>query len=179
MTLEKQTFQRLLFKVAFCTIACDGNIDDKEIEELKLMDKTAAYFQGIDLSDELDNLLKTLKEKGKHIIDDLYSYLKATKLNQVQELLVLEVAFRLAMANEVMDENEIKFIRFLRSHLELYDEIIRDRFGAVEYLFDKDYSKDIAKNETRMDLFSTIAIPEVELIQTIDFSKFFDKNQKE
>ena len=172
MTLEKQQFQKLLFKVAFCTIACDGHIDEMEIKEMKAMDKSTSYFQGIDLSDELDNLLVTLKDKGKHIIDELYDYLKATKLNLVQELLILEVAFRLAMANKEMDENEIKFIRFLRSHLNLYDEIIRDRFGAVEYLFDKDYSQDIVKNETHSDLLSTISIPEMKEIQTIDFSSF-------
>ena len=172
MTLEKQQFQHLLFKVAFCTIACDGHIDEKEIKEMKAMDKSAAYFQGIDLSEELDNLLLSLKKKGKHIIDELYAYLKATKLNPVQELLILEVAFRLAMANELMDENEIKFIRFLRSHLDLHDEIIRDRFGTVKYLFDKDYSQDIIKSETYNDLLSTISIPEINVIQPIEFFKF-------
>jgi len=164
MTAEKQQFQRLLFKVAFCTIACDGHIDEMEIAEMKAMDKAAIYFRDIDLSDELDSLLVTLKEKGKQIIDDLYSYLKATKLNSVQELLILEVAFRLAMANKELEENEIKFIRFLRSHLDLYDEIIRDRFGNVEYLFDKDYSQEIIKRETQSDLLSTISIPELELL---------------
>ena len=123
MTLEKQQFQHLLFKVAFCTITCDGHIDEMEIKEMKALDKASIYFKDIDLSDELDNLVVTLKEKGKHIIDDLYAYLKATKLSPVQELLILEVAFRLSMANKEMDENEIKFIRFLRSHLDLHDEI--------------------------------------------------------
>jgi len=174
MTLEKEQFQRLLFKVAFCTIACDGVIDEMEIKEMKAMDKSAAYFQGIDLSDELDNLLVTLKEKGKHIIDELYGTLKNTKLNPIQELLILEVAFRLAMANKEMEENEVKFIRFLRSHLDIHDEVIRDRFGAVEYLFDKDYSKGIVKRETHSDLLSTISIPELKEIQTIDL-----KNNKE
>jgi hypothetical protein len=172
MTLEKQQFQRLLFKVAFCTIACDGHIDEMEIKEMKTLYKVSVYFKDIDLSDELDNLVVTLKEKGKHIIDDLYAYLKATKLSPVQELLILEVALRLAVANKKMDENEIKFIRFLRSHLELHDETIRDRFGAVEYLFDRDYSRDIIKSETRSDLLSTISIPEIKEIQTIDFSSF-------
>jgi len=175
MSIEKQEFQQLLFKVAFCTIACDGEIDEMEIAEMKAMSKSAAYFQGIDLSDELDNLLVTLKEKGKHIIDDLYAELKAVKLNPIQELLMLEVAFRLAMANKVLDENEIKFIRFLRSHLDLPDEIIRDRFGAVEYLFDKDYSQDIVKSEVHSDLLSTISIPEAKEIENIDFSSLTDE----
>lgn len=175
MIMEKQQFQHLLFKVAFCTIACDGHIDEMEIAEMKAMNKTSTYFSDIDLSDELDDLLFTLKEKGKYIIDDLYAFLKTTKLNLVQELLILEVAFRLAMANKVIDENEIKFIRFLRSHLNLHDEIIKDRFGTIEYLFDKDYSKDIVKQETYSDLLSSISMPEIKEIQPIDFSDFKDK----
>lgn len=176
MTIEKHQFQHLLFNVAFCTIACDGEIDELEIKEMREMEKSAAYFQGIDLSDELDNLLITLQEKGKHIIDDLYTNLKETKLNPVQELLILEVAFRCAMANKVMDPNEIKLIRFLRSHLALHDEIIRDRFGVVEYLFDKDYSQDIVKSQTYDDLLSTISISEIKEMQAIDFLGF--KNEK-
>lgn len=169
MTLEKQHFQRLLFKVAFCTIACDGHIDDYEIKEMKAMDKSAAYFQGIDLTDELNNLLNTLRDRGKHIIDELYAILKVTQLTTIQELLILEVAFRLAMANKIMDENEIKFIRFLRSHLELHDETIRDRFGPVEYLFDKDYSTDIIRTEAHNDLISTLSLPQIQDIVTINF----------
>lgn len=178
MTPEKQQFQRLLFKVAFCTIACDGHIDEMEIQEIKALNKASIYFKDIELFDELDNLLAALKEKGKHIIDDLYAYLKATKLSPVQELLILEVAFRLAMANKVMDENEIKFIRFLRSHLDLPDEIIRDRFGEVEFLFDKDYSQNIVKSETYNDLLSNISIPEIKEIQAIDFSIFKENNNE-
>jgi uncharacterized tellurite resistance protein B-like protein len=175
MTIERKQFQHLLFKVAFCTIACDGHIDEMEIQEMKALDKASIYFKDIDLSDELDNLLVKLKEKGKHIIDDLYADLKAIKLNPVQELLILEVAFRLAMANKVLDENEIKFIRFLRSHLNLFDEIIRDRFGAVDFLFDKDYSQDIVKSEIYRDMLSSISIPEIKEIQGIDFSSFKDE----
>ena len=63
MTLEKQQFQHLLFKVAFCTIARDGCIDEMEIKEMKALNKASIYFKDIDLSDELDDLLVALKEK--------------------------------------------------------------------------------------------------------------------
>ncbi len=172
MTIEKQEFQKLLFKVAFCTIACDGKIDDMEINEMKAMDKSAAYFQGIDLSDELNDLVKLLKERGKHIIDELVNQLRTSNLSLIQALLILEVAFRLAYANKEEEENERKFIRFLRSSLNIPDQIIRDRFGVVDFLFDKDYSKDIVKSETQDDLISSIKIPEMKELESVDFSKF-------
>jgi hypothetical protein len=171
MTIERPDFQRLLFRTAFCLMACDGHIDEREVNEIKLMNKLSAYFQGIDLSNELEELLSDLKARGKQIVDELFDTLAKLDISIVQELLILEVAFRLVHADEKVDENEIKFLRFLRSKLKIHDEIIRDRFGVVEYLFDKDYSQDIVKEEAHQDLFATIAIPEIKELLTVDFSK--------
>lgn len=171
MTLEKQEFQKLLFKVAFCTIACDGKIDEMEINEMKVMNNSAAYFQGIDLTDELNDLVKLLKERGKHIIDELVHQLRTSNLSLIQALMILEVAFRLAYANKEEEENERKFIRFLRSSINIPDQIIRDRFGVVEFLVDKDYSSDIVQLETKDDLISAIKIPEMKELEAIDFSQ--------
>jgi uncharacterized tellurite resistance protein B-like protein len=173
--IDRNEFQKVLFRTAFCVMACDGEIHPKEIEEIKQMNKSASYFQGIDLSDELENLLLDLKEKGKHFIDELVISLSTLELSIIQELLVLEVAFRMIYADSKVDENEIKFIRFLRSKLNLQDEIIRDRFGVVEFLFDKDYSKDIVKKDAEIDFLSTTAIPEYKELVLVDFSKFNDK----
>ena len=176
MTLERPDFQRLLFRTAFCLMACDGHIDEREVNEIKLMNKSSAYFNGIDLTDELEGLLADLKARGKHIVDELFDTLAKLDIGMVQELLILEVAFRLIHADEKVDENEIKFLRFLRSKLKVHDEVIRDRFGVVEYLFDKDYSQDIVKSETHDDLFASMAIPEFKDLATFDFSKFTNEN---
>ena len=176
MTLNRPEFQRLLFRTTFCLMACDGHIDEREVKEIKHMNKSASYFQGIDLSDELEELLSDLKARGKHIVDELFDTLSQLDIGTVQELLILEVSFRLIHADEKVDENEIKFLRFLRSKLKVHDEVIRDRFGVVEYLFDKDYSQDIVKSETHDDLFASIAIPEFKELATVDFSKFKDEN---
>lgn len=176
MTLERPDFQRLLFRTAFCLMACDGHIDEREVNEIKLMNKSSAYFNGIDLTDELEELLSDLKERGKHIVDELFDTLAKLDIGVVQELLILEVSFRLVHADEKVDENEIKFLRFLRSKLKVHDEVIRDRFGVIEYLFDKDYSQDIVKSETHDDLFASMAIPEFKDLVTVDFSKFKEEN---
>jgi hypothetical protein len=103
-----------------------------------------------------------LHKKGHHLVDEILEALHRLDLSTVQELLVLEVAFRLAHADEKLDENEVKFIRFLRGKLKVYDETIRDRFGAVEYLFDKDYADDIVKETTRKDLLDSFTMPDIE-----------------
>jgi len=43
--MDKIEFKKLLFKVAFCTMACDGHIDKREIEEMKIMDKKTSFFR--------------------------------------------------------------------------------------------------------------------------------------
>jgi hypothetical protein len=176
MTVERKDFQRLLFRTAFCLMACDGHIDNREVNEIKFMNNSSAYFRGIDLSEELEELLVDLKAKGKIIVDELFETITELNISTVQELLLLEVAFRLVNADEKVDENEIKFLRFLRSKLKVHDEVIRDRFGVVEYLFDKDYSHDIVKSETHDDLFASIVIPEFKDFEKVDFSKFKNDN---
>jgi hypothetical protein len=155
-------------------MACDGHIDEREIKEIKAMDKSAAYFQGIDLSVELESLLVSLKEKGKHIVDELFEGLNKLNISTIQELLILEVAFRLIYADTKVDENEIKFLRFLRSKLKVPDIIIKERFGMVEYLFDRDYSKDIVKENSREDLLGTINIPKASELKEVDLSGLLD-----
>lgn len=170
MTLERHDFQRLLFRTAFCLMACDGHIDEREVNEIKWMNTHSNYFKGIDLSDELEELLRELKVRGKHIVDELYSDLSDLNLSSVQELLILEIAFRIAHTDEKVHENEIKLIRYLRSKLHVHDEIIHDRFGVVEYLFDKDYSQEIIKQDAKDDLLAHITLPDFKEIGTFDFT---------
>ena len=178
MTIERQEFQKLLFKTSFCLMACDGHIHELEIKELKQMVKNTAYFHGIDLTREVENLLKEFKEKGKYFAEEVLNDLHRLKLSPVQELLVLEVAFRLVHADEKLDENEIKFIQFLRGKIRIPDELIRDRFGPVEYLFDKDYSNEIVKQETRNSMMDNFALSEINGFRDFNLNEL-DKNNGE
>lgn len=164
--MDKNEFKKILFKVAFCTMACDGHIDDREVEELKLMDKNTSFFEAVDLSDELEQLINDLKNKGTKVIEELFVCLRETKLNPIQELLVLEVALRIINADNKHDENEIKFIHLLRSKLELHDETINDRFGELDILYTNEYSRNIVAGKTEIEFAESIKLPEMsELIQ--------------
>ena len=39
MKVNKKEFKKILFRTAFCSMACDGTIDDLEINEMKNIDK--------------------------------------------------------------------------------------------------------------------------------------------
>ena len=70
--MEKNEFKILLFKVAFCTMVCDGHIDGSEIDEMKKIDKNTSFFHDIDLSEELSELQNELSKKGTQVINDLF-----------------------------------------------------------------------------------------------------------
>lgn len=165
--MDKNKFKKILFKVAFCTMACDGHIDDREIKELKVMDKNTSFFEAIDLSDELEQLIKDLKNKGTKVIEDLFVFLRQTKLNPIQELLVLEVALRIINADNKHDENEVKFIHLLRSKLELHDETINDRFGQLDILYTNEYSKNIVAGKTEIEFADSLKLPEISEITQV------------
>ena len=60
--------------------------------------------------------------------------LKFELLNPVEEMLVLEIVLRLVYADAKIDEKEIEFIKSVRSCLSLDDEMITQRFGAIDFL---------------------------------------------
>lgn len=165
--MDKIEFKKLLFKVAFCTMTCDGHIDKREINEMKIMDTNTSFFDAIDLSNELSQLIDEFHEKGTKVIEGLFETLRNNKLNPIQELLVLEVALRIIYADEKHDENELKFIHLLRARLDLHDETISDRFGEVNILHTNEYSRNIVAGKSEIEYSESIKLPELTLMNEV------------
>ncbi|MBT2988837.1 MAG: hypothetical protein KME65_07710 [Candidatus Thiodiazotropha sp. (ex Ctena orbiculata)] len=161
-------FKRLLFKVAFCSMACDGHIDDREVGEMRAMDKNTSYFDAIDLSDELSELVEELHSKGVKVIEELFDVLGSHDLNPIQELLVLEVALRIIYSDERHDENELRFIHLLRSKLKLHDSLIHDRFGDLDVLHVNQYTTSVDVPNVERQFLEELALPEFSDIEAID-----------
>jgi hypothetical protein len=132
--METIDFKKLLFKTAFCVMACDGSIDQMEIQEMKKIDSNTTYFSDIDLSDELNNLINGLKDKNIKIVKSLFNSLRENTLLITQELLILEISMRIINADKIIDDNEVRFFNLIRSKLDLGDQIIHERFGKIPYL---------------------------------------------
>lgn len=147
--MQTEDFKKLLFKIAFCVMACDGNIDESEIEEMKKIDLSTTYFNDIDLSIELDNLISDLKNKNVKIVKNLFDSLRENTLSISQELLILEVTLRIINADNIIDENEVRFLNLIRSKLDVADKIISERFGKISYLKNLNY-EEIQINESNL-----------------------------
>ena len=132
--MEKIKFKRLLFDIACSAVACDGHIDDREIRELQYIDKSTIHFEDIDLSKKLNRFVNNFNYDPDETISIIIEKLKFELLNPVEEMLVLEIVLRLVYADAKIDEKEIEFIKSVRSCLSLDDEMITQRFGAIDFL---------------------------------------------
>ena len=87
--MDKIRFKKLLFDIACSTMACDYDIDDREIQELKNISESTNYFKGVDLSQRLENFKSDFNENAEETINDFTGKLKDSFLNPVQEMLLL------------------------------------------------------------------------------------------
>jgi len=156
--METKDFKKLLFETAFCIMACDGSIDDLEIQEMKKIDSNTSYFSDIDLSDELDNLINDLQNKNVKIVKRLFDSLRENTLTVTQELLVLEITMRIMNADNVIVDNETRFLDLIRSKLDISDQIIHERFGKIPYLKNLNY-QDVKLSQS--DFIKEIEITEI------------------
>lgn len=148
--MEKTNFKILLFDIACSAVACDGHIDDREVKELQRIEKSTAYFKGIDLSKKLERFVERFKNNPEETIEEINNKLQASILNPVEEMLILEIALRLIYADVKIHEKEITFLQSIRSNLSIDDKIITERFGEIEFLISKHENvSTIAENEKK------------------------------
>lgn len=132
--MEQNEFKKLLYDVACLAVTCDGYIDDKEIRELKFIDKSTSYFKDINLSRKLKLFTENFQENSEETINKVYDQINKAVLNPVEEMLILEIALRLIYSDTKIDKKEITYIQSLKSLLTIDDEMIVARFGAIDFL---------------------------------------------
>ena len=135
--MKTEKFQDLLLKSAVSVIACDGNIDETEISEIRNIAENEIYFMGYDYEKPLETHLQTIKEKGTSAINDYLRELANANLNENQELLLIEVLIRAIESDERVEPNEIKFLLMVKAKLKTSEETIITKFPKqMNYLID-------------------------------------------
>ena len=66
--METLQFDKLLLKTAFSCMACDGDIDKREIKLIKRLHKEKKTFGDLDVNTEMDNLLIAINKDGHQFI---------------------------------------------------------------------------------------------------------------
>lgn len=131
--MQELKFEKILFNSAVCVMACDGQIEKREIKELELIAQKTPYFKELDYKKELSVFMKDIKS-DTNIMRKYFDLFKDAEFSLVQELMILEVVLRIMYADNRIDENEVGFIRIIKSYLKIPDQIIFERFGEIDFL---------------------------------------------
>lgn len=135
--MKTYEFQDFLFKSAITVMACDGSIEEKEINEIIKMADDEIYFIGYEYEQTLKDNLSHIKVNGKNAINQYLSELSNATLSDKQELLLIEVLIRTIEADERTHQNEIKFLQMVKSKLKTNEETLISRFpNQISYLID-------------------------------------------
>ena len=86
--MKNQDFKEFLFKSAVMAMACDGDIADTEIAEIKNIVANEIYFMGYDFEDPLKNNIDNIKANGKGAINQFLQEIETNNLNEHQEILL-------------------------------------------------------------------------------------------
>jgi uncharacterized tellurite resistance protein B-like protein len=135
--MKTNDFQKLLFQSAVSAMAVDGEIHDKEIEEIKSLVKSTAYFLDFNFEKELEDNINNIKKNGKEAINQYLLLLSGTQLNEKQEIILIEVLLRMIEADKKYEDNEVKFLQMVKSKLKTSEEVLVMKFPKqVDHLMD-------------------------------------------
>ncbi|WJJ98228.1 hypothetical protein [Algibacter luteus] len=166
--METLQFDKLLLKTAFSCMACDGDIDKREIKLIKRLHKEKKTFGNLDVNTEMDNLLIAINKDGHQFMRDYFDELTTSELTEANELNLIEVAIDTIKADEKVEYSEIKFFKVIRSKLKIDNEPILEKHPDFEDYLEQDIITDSYLARLQDDFFDTHISNEFELISEID-----------
>ena len=165
------TFDNLLLKTAFCCMAADGNIDDREISLIKSMYEKSPLFNNFNFQEEINLLVGKINSGGQTFIQYYFDLLKQSQLNEEEELTLIDFAIQTINADDQIEYSEIKFFKNIRHRLNISDEKILARFPDIEQYLEDDIITDTFLDKITSQYFEISELPQFDLIRIADNNK--------
>ena len=153
--METLQFENLLLKTAFACMACDGDIDENEIQLIKRLHEEHQAFGDIDISTEINSLLTALNNDSVLFMKDYFSELSTLKISQAKELEIIKIAVDTINADEKVEYREIKFFKVIRSYLKIKNDQIVAKHPDFETYLEEDIISDSYLNRLQADYFDS------------------------
>ena len=176
--METINFDKLLLKTAFSCMACDGDIDKREVELIKQLHKENKTFGEIDISFELDELLISINKDGQQFLRDYFKELKTFDLTEANELKIIEIAIETIKADDKIKYSEIKFFKVIRSKLKIENEQILVKNPDFEDYLEQDIISESYLSGLLDDYFGGQTLPKFELSQAIDLNDITNQDSE-
>lgn len=177
--MEQIIFNKLLLRTAFSCMACDGDIDKREVILIKKMHQNKKTFGDININQELDNLLLEINSDGHKFLKSFLTTLSTSALSTQDELHLIEVAIETIKADEKIEYSEVKFFKVIRSNLKITNESILERHPDFEEYLEQDIISESYLRRLQDDFFDTQTLPQFDIIKPInnDFSNIIDTKE--
>lgn len=115
--MKNTEFKQLLLRAGFFAMACDGEVADSELAELRALLAHSIYFDQLDHDSALAAAQQELLEHGTRSIDQLLDTIETAGLTLQQEIQLMEVLIRMIEADGLMAEGEKNFLSNISSRL--------------------------------------------------------------
>lgn len=166
--MEQISFNKLLLKTAFSCVACDGDIDKREVALIREMHDQKKIFGEVNIVEELDQLLLEINRDGHKFLKSYFNDLASIKLSEYDELKLVEVAIATINADEKVEYSEVKFFKVIRSKLQISNAQILDAHPDFEEYLEEDIISDSYLAKLQDDFFDIQELPQFELISTLN-----------
>ncbi len=149
-------------------MACDGDIDKREVVLIKTIHQEKKIFGEIDINQELENLLLEINRDGHKFLKSYFNELTSTELSEQDELKLIEVAIDTINADDKVEYSEVKFFKVIRSKLKIDNEPILAKHPDFEDYLEQDIISESYLARLQDDFFDTNTLSEFKLINDID-----------
>ncbi|NVN97168.1 TerB family tellurite resistance protein [Candidatus Nomurabacteria bacterium] len=163
--MDTMTFDKLLLLTAFCCMASDGKIDDREVKLIKPLFEKSPLFENLNFKDEINQLVKQINEQGKGFIQNYFNQLQKTELTEQEELNLIDVAIQTINADEQVEYAEIKFFKNIRYRLKVDNDTILHRFPDIEMYISEDIVTESFLDKITNQYLNSTEIPQFEMIR--------------
>ncbi|MCL9980938.1 MAG: TerB family tellurite resistance protein [Bacteroidia bacterium] len=158
--MEQESFNQLLLKTAFSCMACDGEIDNKEIEMIRKMHSEKQIFGDINLNEELTTMVVSINNEGHGFLKMYFQDLTNADLSEAEELKIIETAIDTIKADDKIEYSEIKFFKVIKSKLKISNDLIMNVHPDFEEYLEDDIISPTYLSTIQSDFFNSHSIPE-------------------
>lgn len=131
-------FYHLLLSTVFSCMACDGHIDDREIELVRKLASNKELFGDADMEAIVAELSSEFGEQGYLFLRKYIDRLEEANLTEAQQISIIDIAVQTIEADDQVDYGEVKFFKILRSKLSISDDAILDKLPGKEKYLEQD-----------------------------------------
>ncbi len=139
--MQKLPFERVLLKTAFCIMACDGKIDDSEIQVIRKLCLESQALADIKFDIEFPLLISKLRTNMSEFIENYMFSLENNEFVEQQQFEVLQFAYETILADQDLHYSEIKLFKKIRSHLKISDDEIIQKYPELEGYLEPDIAE--------------------------------------